>query len=82
MNDNYIYYIENSETNYLFMSLAEYIYKYYSLNGINKDNPEYERLSMLLKLQNENEKIELLKEIVGYNVYEGKSIIKKMFFNK
>ena len=78
--DSLIYYKENSETDYLFMSLASYIIDYYGINPIKEDNPEKDRLKQLLHEENESNCIKLAKDILGYNIGQnGIKTLKKNF---
>lgn len=66
-NDNFIYYHENSEDEYLFTSLALYIYHYYKINGVSKDNLFYDKINKMLNSKTNEEVYETSKSILGYN---------------
>lgn len=66
-NDNFIYYHENSEEEYLFTSLALYIYHYYKINGVSKDNLYFDKIEKLLDSKTNEEVYENSKGILGYN---------------
>lgn len=77
-NDDFIFYKENSQDNFLFMSLAYYIKQYYDYPTNKTDN---KLINEYLKETNENRCIELAKKILGYNYDEsiGLDMIKKEF---
>lgn len=66
--NDFIYYYENSEDDYLFTSLALYIYSYYKFYGLNKNNFEYDRLSKVLEQTTEEKVYEYSKGILGFNI--------------
>lgn len=66
--DDFIFYYENSEEDYLFTSLALYVYSYYKLHGLNKNNFEYDRLSKVLEQTTKEKVYEYSKGILGFNI--------------
>ena len=54
----YVYYKENSESNFLFMSLLDYIIQYYRLNAVSND------IIALLNSNNNDDIIKIGKQII------------------
>jgi len=78
--NDYLYYIENSEDNYLYVSLAFYIYGYYKSHPITENNPEYENIKKCIENDfNANS----WKNILGYSngQYNIKSLKKSFLTN-
>lgn len=87
MNNNYLKFTFdinraiNSISNFLFMSLLDYLIQYYRINAVSNDNIYYNDIIELLNSNNNDDIIKIGKQIIGYDYIatNGLSRVKKDF---